>query len=275
MDTERGEGQEQCLISMMETWKKAMDNKTFAGSILTDLSKAFDCLNHNLLIAKLNEYGSDKEALKFIHSYLRERKQRTKVKNSYSLWGELLYGVPQGSILGPLLFNIFINDIFYFIDKVKLASYADDNSSYATEVNLENLLKVLETETSRVLNWFQNNEMKSNDDKCHLLVSNTNDALVTLGKECIHASKTVKLLGVNIDNELKFTNHVNILCKKGNQKLHALARISKYLSRHKLKIIMQTFIISQFNYCPLVWMFHNRTMNNKINKLHERALRVV
>ena len=157
--------------------KKLMYNKTFAGSILTDLSKAFDCLKHYLLIAKLNEYVFDKKALTFIHSYLRERKQRTNVKNSYSLWRELLYGVPQGSILGPLLFNIFINDIFYLVDKVKLASYADDYSSYATEVHLENLLKVLETETSRVLNWFRNNEMKSNDDKCHLLVSNTNDAL--------------------------------------------------------------------------------------------------
>ena len=86
------------------------------------------------------------------------------------------------------------------------------------------------------------------------------------------AVASVELLGVKIDEHLKFNEHITKLCKKGNQKLHALARISKYLNKDKLKILMKTFIISQFNYCPLTWMFHNRTLNNKINRLHERAL---
>ena len=85
----------------------------------------------------------------------------------------------------------------------------------------------------------------------------------------------MELLGITIDKNLNFTDHVSKLCKKGNQKLHALARISKHLNEDKLKIVMKTFIQSQFNYCPLVWMFHNRTLNNKINRLHERALRIV
>ena len=271
----KGHSTEQCLLLMVEMWKKAMDKKRVAGSVLTDLSKAFDCLNHDLLIAKLSAYGFDKSALKFIYSYLKDRKQRTKVIDSYSTWRELLCGVPQGSILGPLLFNIFINDIFFFIDKVKIANYADDNSAYATHDIIENLLKVLEEETSVILNWFRINKMKSNDDKCKLIVAKTNNVSVTVGNETIEASDNVRLLGVNMDNELKFNDHVSKLCKKGNQKLHALARISKYLDSDKLKIIMRTFITSQFNYCPLVWMFHNRTMNNKINRLHERALRIV
>ena len=84
---------------------------------------------------------------------------------SYSTWKELLYSVPQGSILGPLLFNIFINYIFFFLDKAKLANYADDNSIYMIDDNILNLLKCLEIETSIVLNWFKINEMKSNNDK--------------------------------------------------------------------------------------------------------------
>ena len=89
--------------------EKCIGFKAYAGAVLTDFSKAFDCLNHNLLIAKLNAYCFDNNAIKFIYDYLKERKQRTKVNNSYSAWKDLQYGVPQGSILGALLFNIFIN----------------------------------------------------------------------------------------------------------------------------------------------------------------------
>ena len=271
----KGHSTEQCLFIMIEMWKKALDNKKVAGAVLTDLSKAFDCLSHDLLIAKLEAYGLEKSALKFVYNYLKDRKQRTKINGSYSSWKELKCGVPQGSILGPLLFNIFINDMFYFVDKTKIANYADDNSTYTTESNIDNLLKILEEETSLVLNWFRINEMKSNDDKCHLIVANHVDVSVRLNSETTEGEDSVELLGIHIDNKLTFNQHVTNLCKKGNQKLHALARISKLLSQDKLKLIMKTFIESQFNYCPLIWMFHSRTLNTKINKLHERALRIV
>ena len=92
----------------------------------------------------------------------------------------------------------------------------------------------------------------------------------------IGSSNSVEPLGVTIDKKLNFIEHVSYLCKKGNEKLHALARISKFFCLEKRKLIMRTFIESQFNYCPLVvWMFHNRTINNKINRLHERAVRIV
>ena len=251
---------------MLEIWKKAFDGKGIAGAILIDLSKAFDCLNHNLLLAKLDAYGFDKTTLKFIQNYLKNRKQSTKVNSSFSQWLELKYGVPQGSIHEPLLFNIFINEMFFFIKYANIANYADDNTVNAVKDNIEDLLKTLEDETCQILDWFRINEMKPNDDKCHLLICNHDQGSVTLGHEKIEATNSVKLLGVTIDNKLNFTDHVSDLCKKGNQKLHALARISKYVQEDKLKIIMRTFVQSQFNYCPLVWMFHNRTLNNKINK---------
>ena len=140
----KGHSTEQCLVVMLEAWKKALDDKEYADAILTDLSKAFDCLNHDLLIAKLDAYGFSHEALKFIRSYLKDRKQRTKVGSSFSNWTDIKYGVPQGSIYGPLLFNIFLNDIFYFINDICIANYADDNTPYATNKDISSLLKTLE-----------------------------------------------------------------------------------------------------------------------------------
>ena len=117
--------------------------------------------------------------------------------------------------------------------------------------------------------------MLSNNDKCHLLIINNENNIIKIGNDEISGSKSVKLLGITIDNKLNFNEHVSNICKKANQKLHALARIGQYLEKDKLRIIMKTFIDSQFNYCPLIWMFHSRTLNNKINNLHTRALRIV
>ena len=260
---------------MVEAWKDALDKKKYAGAVLTDLSKAFDCLSHNLLIAKLAAYGFDENSLLYIQSYLYNRKQRTKVKLSFSSWKSIKIGVPQGSVLGPLLFNIFINDIFLFIKDTKITNYADDNTLYTTQSNISDLIKILEKDTCTVLKWFNINEMKPNEAKSDLLVSNLENISIKLGDETINASTSVKLLGITIDNKTNFTEHITIICKKANQKLHALSRVARFINKDKLKIIMKAFFESQFNYCPLVWMFHTRILNNKINKLHERALRIV
>ena len=266
---------EQCLATLLEAWKNALDKKGYAGAILTDLSKAFDCINHNLLLAKLKAYGFSHNALKFLCSYLKGRIQRTKVGPVFSKWKEIRFGVPQGSILGPLLFNIFLNDMFFFVKDTCIANYADDNTPYATDDNLNNLLDVLKQDTNILLEWFKVNEMKPNPDKCHLIIANQDDTFtVKLGNEVISNEKSVDLLGIKFDRNLKFDDHVNKLYKKGNQKLHALARIARYLDSEKLKMLMNTFITSQFNYSPLIWMFHSRALNNKINKLHKRALRL-
>ena len=108
--------------------EKVYDNSKMFGALLTDLSKAFDCIDHELLIAKLNAYGFSITALKLVHSYLSNRKQRIKINSSYSSWLEIFWGVPKGSILGPLLFNVFLIDLFFIIENTDIASYADDNT---------------------------------------------------------------------------------------------------------------------------------------------------
>ena len=169
----KGHSTEQCLLVMLETWKVSLDENGYVGAILTDLSKAFDCLNHDLLIAKLDAYGFNRESLSFVQSYLKNRVQRTKVGSNYSMWLKIKYGIPQGSILGPLLFNIFMNDIFYFIKDASIASYADDTTPNSTNKHLSKLLDTLKQETNLLLKWFTLNEMKPNADKCHLMITNS------------------------------------------------------------------------------------------------------
>ena len=269
----KGFSTEYCLIVMLEKWKKVIDQGKFAGAILTDLSKAFDCLNHELLIAKLEAYGFDKESLKYVYSYLLIRKHRIKINNSLSQWADITSGVPKGSIL---LFNIYINDIFYFVDKSDLANYADDTTPHTVEITIDSLLQCLHKDISVLINWFKDNYLQMNPDKCKLIISNRDkDLSLIIDNDVIECSKSVKLLGVTIDNKLDFNEHISKLCKKVSTKLHALARVSNFMSQEKLRLIMKAFIESQFSYFPLVWMFHSRTLNNRINRLHERGLRMV
>ena len=134
------------LLKLIEEWKKSLDDKNIIGAVLMDLSKAFDCIPHDLLVAKLHAYGLSMDAITFIYSYMKRRKQGqgVKINDTESLFKILLSGVPQGSILGPILFNIFINDLLFFINEAKLANFADDNTTYLAEQDLNESLKLLE-----------------------------------------------------------------------------------------------------------------------------------
>ena len=150
------------LISMLEKWKLSIDNKGFAGGVLMDLSKAFETINHQLLLAKLHAYGFSKQALAIICSYLSNQKQRIKINNVFSSWKDLILDVPQGSILGLLLFNIYLNDLFSFVKDVGICNFADDTTTYIFDESSENVLKSLEKNSMLAVRWFESNCMKLN-----------------------------------------------------------------------------------------------------------------
>ena len=117
--------------------------------------------------------------------------------------------------------------------------------------------------------------MKANKDKCHLLIGGSENITINVDGNIIGKNICEKLLGVNVDYKLKFNEHLDSILKKAGRKIHALSRILPYMNFEKRRLLMNSFFTSQFNYCPFVWMFHSRTMNNKINQLHERCLRIV
>ena len=265
-----------CLIHMLGKLKKSLDNRGKTGILLTDLSKAFDCLDHDLLIAKLNAYGFSYKSLKLIHSYLNDRYQRTQINSNYSSWDRLLSGVPQGSILGPLLFNIYLSDLFISCKNSTIANFADDNSPYSCNKDIDSVISQLKNDSNSLFEWFSKNGFKANPMKFHLILSNSDPNLfLEIDNYKIFNKKSEKLLGINFDTKLNFDLHVSELCSKANKKLHALSRIACYMSMNQRKVIMKSFINSQFGYCPLVWMLHNRKLNARVNKIHEKSLRIV
>ena len=196
-----------------------MDHEKAFGTLLTDLSKAFDCLPHSLFIAKLKVYGFDNNSINLVNDYLSHRFQRTKIGNDYSSWKEIISGVLQGSILGPLLFNIHLCDLFFIIEKFDIANFADGNTPYVTGDNISSLIKLLDEVACAIFQWFQDNEMKANTDKCHVLLNTSNELTIKINEVQIKNSQSEKLLGITIDNDLRFEDHINNICRKVSAKI--------------------------------------------------------
>ena len=151
----------------------------FVGAVLMDPSKAFDCIPHDLLIAKLSAYRLSDEALTYIFLYLSGQKQSVKINNFYSIFQLILSGVPQGSILGPILFNIFINDIILFIKQANIHNYADDNIIIFFSICLSCLKTALENESAEAINWLKQNNMLVNPKKFQVLFLSRKKELTT------------------------------------------------------------------------------------------------
>ena len=277
----RGYSCQNVLLKLTESWRQHLDNNEIVGAVLMDLSKAFDCLPHELLIAKLSAYGFDKNTLKFFYSYLKERKQCVSIKGKSSMFLEILAGVPQGSILGPVLFNIFLNDFIDIFKETEPHNFADDNTLSAFANNLNTLIEKLEGDSGKAIKWFTDNHMIANPDKFKVIVlykdrRDTSGTKFNINNANILSEKEVTLLGIDIDNRLSFDNYLSNICKKASNILNALKRESKFIVEQKCRSLnANTYVLSYFNYCPLVWHFCGPASTHKIEKLHERVLRWV
>ena len=210
------------------------------------------------MIAKLKAFGFSRESLKFMQSYLKNRKQRVHINSKFSFEKDVIAGVPQGSVDRPLLFSLFINDLVFFIEQSILSNYADDNNLFVSREDKELTKTLLCSDFETVENWFFKNYMVLNLGKCHFMCIGknvTDSKLLNFNDLIFKNCREVEILGITLDRKLKFRSHIKKLCRKVGQKLSDLIRISSYIDTNKKSSLYKSMIKSQFTCCPLVWMF--------------------
>ena len=208
----------------------------------------------------------------YIYSYLSNRKQCARINNVHSRFQNLIPGATQLSIVGPTLFNCFFNDFFYFIDKASVHNFADDNSLIASQQNIKNLKFILESESKKAISWFQSNKMIVNPGKFQGIIidkkkQNHTAEYISIDQKNIKTSSSLKLLGVHVDDKLNFNLHITKICRSAANQLHALIRLRMFLNFEEKKTLINSYFYSNFNCCPLVWMFSSAMSLNKVESL--------
>ena len=222
---------------MVDDWRKALDRDELVGSIMLDFSKAFDSINHEILVDKMSAYGIKSGELKWFRHYLSHRKQRVKIKDVYSSWTSVHRGVPQGSILGPVLFLLYVNDLPNAVHQLTVKQFVDDTTVYASSPTPDELQVTLSSDLDCVAQWARCNQLELNTSKTQLLLMSrrrrSQELLlidVCLNGSVISRKNSINLLGVIIHNNLNWTEHVESVRHKCYIGLSKLRKVQKIFS---------------------------------------------
>ena len=199
-----------------------------------------------------------------------------KLCGTYSDTRRIMKGVPQGAVLGPIIFNLFINDLYATLENSILTNYADDNTITVIRNTKTQITQTLTNESDAAINWFTTNMMEANPCKFQGIILKNKDATTfSIAGKSIETEDTVTLLGVLLDKDLNFNEQIKMLCRKAAAQLAVLQRLSGYLDFNSRMAIFRCFIMSHFNYCSLVWHFCGSTNAAKLERLQFRALKFV
>ena len=280
------------LIRLIEDWKIGMDQVYTAAILSTDMSKAFDSMS---LLTKLKAYGLSREALSLMRSYFSDRRNRTKLGNVTSRWEDVTRGRPQGSSLGPLLWHVYQNDIFYVERKSQLSTYADDHQLYYSQRKPEQAILELNTDGKNTSEWYKENFLEGNLTKYQTMISSKQDTqdldveidgrtisfqlyftlFTALTLTIINTTDELKLLDVTIDEKLTFSEHISATCKKASSRVGVLMRLRKLIPVESKLRIYKAAILPYLTYCGVTWHFCKKSDSSKLDRINERGLRAV
>ncbi len=269
------------LIRLIDEWLKDVDMGKCIGSVFVDLKKAFDLVDHKILLHKLKLHHFSNRSLTLFQSYLRNRLQSVKHGNTISSPQTVTSGVPQGSILGPLLFLIYINDIDLLLDKSTIDLYADDSTLYVSGFSLLEIQTNLQNDLDSIFKWCTVNNMLINPSKskCMLIGSKQNirtkELRLKFNNMFIENVENHMILGFNVDKHLTWKLHIDKTCSKLNRKIMLLRRISYYLTFEMKQLFYNSYILTSFDYCCTIWGRGTKTDLSKIYVLQKRAAKII
>ena len=272
------------LGSMVDEWLHSIDIGRIIAALYVDLKQAFDTVDPSIMLLKLKRKGVGDLALQWFKSYLTNRTQQVAVRGTMSNKNDLSLGVPQGSILGPLLFLLYIDDMVNVISHGKVTMYADDTTLYVSGTSLNDIQFKLQEDLIALKNWIQDNRLHLNVGKTKLMILGSKQRLRSLNNDTIYIEydgnpiercSSIKCLGVIIDENLLFHDHVDSVCKKVFAGLAVLRRIKPFIDDYTLKLLYMCIVQSQIDYCCEIWGNRLNMHTERITKLQKRAARLI
>ena len=270
------------LVKMIDSCLSAINHSEFTGVIFLDFKKAFDLVSHSILLQKLKLYFPDENTFDLIQSYLSNRTQYVCVNNISSDKGKVVTGVPQGSVLGPLFFLIYINDLPLHLDNsINSDLFADDTSLYKSGPKINTINDALQCNIDKANDWCKNNSMVIHPDKTKAMLlasrqkqqNNTHILKLTLESSTIQQIKHHKVLGLWVDSDVNWNVHINKLIKKLSRNTFLLSKLKFYTNIHNLKLFFNAHIMSHINYASTTWDGCSKDLLKKLNSVHRRAIK--
>lgn len=278
------------LLKLCDSWLQAINEKKMVGAVFLDLRKAFDLVDHDILTTKLKLYLNNNLCIKLFSSYLSNRLQTVYLNSNFSSLGNVKSGVPQGSILGPILFSLFINDLPLSLSNSNayIDLFADDSTLHTSDSELSKLDSILQKSINEIQNWCQINKMALHPQKTKsMLITSRQKRQYNQSHQPLKLSLNInnneivqvhnyKLLGVILDDEFHWTKHVDHISKKISRNIYLLRQLKHYAHSNALLIFFHAHCMSYFNYASVVWSAHTSNCNiSRLNTLHRRAIKII
>ena len=248
------------LLAFSDYVLDSFDEYSKVAAVFLDFKKAFDTVDHQILLRKLDNIGIRGVAYDWFRSYLFSREQFTKFNNVNSINQELTHSVPQGSILGPCLFNIYINDLVNTLNQTKLILFADDSCLYLAHSNIDQLIKIMNNELDIVNNWMNSNKLTLNLKKSHYLIfsrkkfrSINNIPRIKIDNHILERKTETTFLGVILQSNLKWDSHIKQISSKLNKYSSIMYQIRNNLDKKHLKLLYKSLIYPQLTYANIIW----------------------